>query len=61
VVILLVPVVFSEVHNDGNQHGEGLFFVGFENIEEIVVLKEAHGSISHLQMNASNALNDALE
>ena len=33
----------------------------FQNVEEVVVLKEAHGAVSHLQMISSDRLHDSLE
>ena len=57
----LVPMVFSQVNNDWNKHWESLLLVGFEDVQEIVVLEEAHGSISNLQMDTSNALHNSLE
>lgn len=57
----LVPVLVCELCNNGHQHWESLFLVGLEDIKEVVILKETHGSVSHLQMNPSNALDDSLE
>jgi len=57
----LVPVVLSQMHNNGHQHGECFLLVGFENVQEIVILEEAHGSVSNLQMDSSDALHDPLE
>jgi hypothetical protein len=54
-------VVVCQIHNDRHEHGESFVFVGLENIQEIVVFKEAHGSIGHLQMDATDALNDPFE
>ena len=59
--MLLVPVIISKVNNDRNKHWKGLIFIGFENIEEVVIFKEAHGPISHLQMNTSNTSYNSLE
>lgn len=56
-----MPVIFSKVHNYGHQHGECFIFIGLEDVQEVVILKEAHGTVSHLQMDASNAFHDALE
>ena len=54
-------MVVSEVNYHWNQHWESLFFVSFENVEEIVIFKEAHCSISNLQVNSSNASYYSLE
>jgi hypothetical protein len=59
--ILLVPMIVSKIDDDRNQHGEGLIFIGLENVEEVVVLKETHGSVSYLQVNTANASYDSLE
>jgi len=54
-------MVLCEVDNNGYQHGEGLLLVSLEDIEEVVVLKEAHRAVSHLKMDTADALDDALE
>ena len=56
-----MPMVLSKVHNYRNQHWECFFFVGLKNVEEVVILKETHGSISDLKMDTTNALDDSLE
>ena len=57
----LVPVVVGQVHDDWHQHGEGPVFVGLQDVQEVVVFKEAHGSVSHLQVNSANTFNNSLE
>ena len=56
-----MPVVFGKLHNHWDQHGESLVLIGFENVQEIVILKEAHSSIGHLKMNSANASDNPLE
>ena len=56
-----MPMVFSEVNDDWNQHWESFLFVVLENVKEIVILEEAHSSIGNLKMDTTNALNDSLE
>ena len=56
-----MPMVFGQVNDDWHEHWEGLLFVGLENIQEIVILEEAHSSIGNLEMDTSNALYDSLE
>lgn len=56
-----MPVVVSKVHNDRDKHGEGLIFIGFENVEEVVIFEEAHCSVCNLQVNSTNAPDDSLE
>jgi len=56
-----VPVVLSEVYDYRNQHGEGLRLVGLEDVQEIVIFEEAHGAVSNLQVDTTDALYNALE
>jgi len=56
-----MPVVFSQVNNDWNQHWESFLFVVLKNVKEIVILKEAHSSIGNLKMDTTNALNNSLK
>jgi len=44
----LVPVCFGELIDDRHKHWEGLVLVCFEDVKEVVVLEEAHGTISDL-------------
>ena len=57
----LMPMVFGKVDDDWDQHGESLLFVCFQDVQEVVVLKEAHGAISNLQVVSANRLYDTLE
>lgn len=57
----LVPVVVSEVYDDGDEHGESSVLVGLEDVQEVVILEEAHGSVSYLQVDSANALHNSLE
>lgn len=56
-----MPVIFSQINDDWHQHWECLFLISLQDIEEVVVLKEAHGSISNLQVDTSNAFYNSLE
>jgi hypothetical protein len=56
-----VPVVISQVNDNWNQHWEGLVLIGFQNVQEVVVFKEAHCSISNLKMDSTDALDNSLE
>ena len=56
-----MPVVFCKVHDDGDKHRESLVFVLFQNVEEVIVLKEAHGAVCHLQVIAADRAHDPLE
>ena len=55
-----MPVVLCKVHYDWNEHWEGLIFIGFKYVQEVVVFEEAHSSVSNLQVDTSNALDNAL-
>ena len=57
----LVPVMLRKINDDRHEHGERLLLVSLEDVQEVVVLKEAHSSVSNLQMNTANALDDTLE
>ena len=54
-------MVLSKVYNDRNKHWESLFLVSLQDIEEVIIFKETHGSISNLKMDTSNTLNNSLE
>lgn len=56
-----MPVVLCKVHYDWNEHWEGLIFIGFKYVQEVVVFEEAHSSVSNLQVDTSNALDNALK
>ena len=56
-----MPVVLGEVDDDWHEHWEGLLLVGLQNVQEVVVLEEAHGPIGHLQMDATDTSDDSLE
>ena len=57
----LVPVRVSQFVNDWHKHGECLVLVCLQNVKEVVVFKEAHRSVSNLQMISTNRFDDALE
>ena len=54
-------MILSQVNNDWHKHWEGLLLVGLQDVEEVVIFEEAHGSVSDLQVDAANALDDPLE
>jgi len=49
------------MYNDRNKEWEGIAFVSFENVQEIIILEKAHSSISHLKMQTRNAFNKPFE
>jgi len=57
----LMPVFVSEFGDHGHKHGESLVPVLFQDVEEVVILEEAHGAISDLQVNTADAFDNTLE
>ena len=54
-------MVLRQVNDNGNEHWERLFLVCLQDVEEIVILEETHSSISNLQMDTANTLDDSFE
>lgn len=54
-------MVVCEINDYRNQHWERLVLVSLEDVEEVVVLEEAHGSIGNLKMDSANASDNSLE
>ena len=54
-------MVLGQIDNDRYKHWEGFLFVCLQDIQEVVILEEAHGPICNLQMDASDAPDDPLE
>ena len=52
-----VPVILCEVNDNGNQQGESLLLISLKDSQEVVILKEAHGSVSNLKMSSADASN----
>lgn len=46
----------GHVANDWHQKWESVGFIGLQNVQEVVIFEEAHGSVSNLQMKTRNAL-----
>lgn len=44
----LVPVLVRQLRDNRDQHREGLVLVGLQDVQEVVILKEAHGPVSDL-------------
>ena len=44
----LVPVLVRQLGDHRDQHREGLVLVGLQDVQEVVILKEAHGPVSDL-------------
>ena len=57
----LVPMVLGEAGDDGHEHGEGFVLVGLQDVQEVVVLEEAHGAVSNLQVVTTNRLDDTFK
>lgn len=49
------------MHNDWNKKREGIALVSFKDVEEVVILEEAHSSICYLKMKARNAFDQSFE
>ena len=43
-----MPMVLSELNNDRYEDGESLVLVSLKNVEEVVILEEAHCAVSYL-------------
>ena len=54
-------MVLGQVYDDRDKHRERLVLVRLQDVEEVIILKEAHSSVSYLQMDATNALDNSLE
>ena len=54
-------MVVGQVYDYWYQHREGLLLVTLEDIQKVIVLKETHGSVCHLQVDATDAPDNALE
>jgi len=54
-------MIVRKVNNDGYEHWECSIFIGLQNIEEVIVFEETHGSVGNLQMDASNAFDNSFE
>ena len=54
-------MVLSEVYDNWHEHRESFAFVGLEDVEEVVVLEEAHRSVCYLQVDAADTSDDAFE
>ena len=57
----LVPVVLSQINDYRHQHRECLVLVSLQDVQEVIVLKEAHGSVCNLQMISSYAFDNAFK
>lgn len=56
-----MPVIVCKIDNNRNEHWESLILVSLQDIQEVIVLKETHGSICDLQVDTSNASHYSLE
>ena len=57
----LVPMVLSEVDDNRNKHWECFVLVSLEDVQKVVIFKEAHRSVSNLEMDSTNTFDDSLE
>ena len=56
-----MPMVVSQINDNWDKHRESLVLVGLQNVEEIVIFKEAHCSVSNLQMDTTNTSYNSFE
>ncbi len=56
-----MPMLLSKMADHRHQHWEDLVLVRSQDRQEIIILKEAHSSISNLEMRASYASNQSFE
>lgn len=56
-----VPVVFRQINDNRNQHWESLFFICLQNVQEVIIFKEAHRSIGNLKVDTADTFNNSLE
>ena len=54
-------MVLSQVNDYRYKHGECFLLISLQNVQEIIVFKEAHRSVRHLQVNTANTLHNSLE
>ena len=54
-------MVLGQVYDDRDKHRERLVLVRLQDVEEVIILKEAHSSVSNLQMNTTDTLDNSLE
>ena len=57
----LVPVIFSEVYDNWHQHRERLFLLGLKDVQKVIILEEAHGSVRNLEVDTAYAFDDPLK
>lgn len=56
-----MPVSVSHMTDNGDKQWESVGLVSFQNIEEVVVLKEAHGPVCNLQVKSRDALDQSFK
>ena len=54
-------MIICEIYNNRDQHWESLVLISLQNVQEVIVLKETHSSVSNLQVDTSNASHNSLE
>ena len=56
-----MPMILSELNNDRYEDWESLLLVSLADVEEVVILEEAHRAVSYLQVVSANTLRNALK
>jgi len=54
-------MVLGKVDNNWHQHRECFILIRLQDVEEVVILKEAHRAVGNLQMVSTNRFDNALE
>ena len=54
-------MVLGQVDDYRHEHGEGFVLVCLQDVKEVVILEEAHGTVSYLQVITTDALNDTFK
>jgi hypothetical protein len=57
----LMPMVRRQINDDWNQHWECFLLVRLQNVEEVVILKEAHGSVTDMHILTSDTSDHSFE
>lgn len=56
-----MPVGLCQVRNDWDKKRKCVRFVGFQDVEEVVVFEETHCTISNLEVETRNTFNKSFE
>ena len=54
-------MILCEVDDDRHKHWESFLFVSLQNVQKVIILEEAHSSVSNLEVDTTNAFDNSLE